>query len=72
MTPPTTPPMSDWAFSAKGLGQHSSGWKKMGAKLGLNRMGRSKRGHSNATSAPADVDIPMRDPDHARRKTNPL
>lgn len=74
MTPPTTPPMSDWAFSSKGIGHpSSSGWKKMGAKLGLNRMGRSKRGHSSSTtSAPVDVDIPMRDPDHARRKTNPL
>jgi hypothetical protein len=73
MTPPTTPPMSDWAFSSKTLiGPHSSGWKKMGAKLGLNRMGRSKRGHSSATSAPVDVDIPMRDPDHGRRNTNPL
>ncbi len=72
MTPPTTPPMSDWAFSAKAFGQHSGGWKKMGAKLGLNRMGRSKRGHSSATSAPVDVDIPTRDPDYARRKTNPL
>lgn len=82
MTPPTTPPMSDWGFSGtpgglhKALSQHSNGWKKMGAKLGLNRMGRSKRGHSSsATSAPVapvDVDIPARDQDHARRKTNPL
>jgi len=79
MTPPTTPPMSDWGFSGtpgglhKALSQHSSGWKKMGAKLGLNRMGRSKRGHSSsATSAPVDVDIPARDQDHARRRTNPL
>jgi hypothetical protein len=45
----------------------------MGAKLGLNRMSRSKRGHSSSTtSAPVDVDLPTRDPDHARRKTNPL
>jgi hypothetical protein len=79
MTPPTTPPNSDWEFSTspgghhKAASSHSSGWKKMGAKLGLSRMGRSKRGHSSsATSAPVDVDIPMRDPDHARRKTNPL
>lgn len=84
MTPPTTPPMTDWGFSNasgglhKALSTHSSGWKKMGAKLGLNRMGRSKRGHSSAaTSAPVDVaavDTPMRDAgaDHTRRKTNPL
>jgi hypothetical protein len=77
MTPPTTPPMSDWAFGTspgslqKAINSHNNGWKKMGARLGLNKMGRSKRGHS-ATSAPPDVDIPTRDPDHARRKTNPL
>lgn len=78
MTPPTTPPVSDWEFNAspgslhKSTSLHSSGWKKVGAKLGL-KMGRSKRGHSSsATSAPVDVDVPMRDPDHARRKTNPL
>ncbi|KAK4100973.1 regulator of G protein signaling superfamily [Parathielavia hyrcaniae] len=77
MTPPTTPPVSDWGFSTSPQSMHkpsshSSGWKKMGAKLGLNRMGRSKRGHSSTTSAPTDFDIPPRDPDHARRKTNPL
>ncbi|KAK4120775.1 regulator of G protein signaling superfamily [Parathielavia appendiculata] len=77
MTPPTTPPVSDWGFSTSpgGLhktGSHSSGWKKMGAKLGLNRMGRSKRGHSSTTSAPTDFAIPPRDPDHVRRRTNPL
>jgi hypothetical protein len=45
----------------------------MGAKLGLGRMGRSKRGHSSsATSAPVDVDVHRRDPDQPRRKTNPL
>lgn len=79
-TPPTTPPIADWAFHPsppgglhKTLSSHSSGWKKMGAKLGLNRMGRNKRGHSSsATSAPADVDIPSRDADYPRRKTNPL
>ncbi|KAJ4307063.1 hypothetical protein N0V88_000438 [Collariella sp. IMI 366227] len=61
VTPPTTPPLSDWGFSSPPAGlhklsSHNSGWKKMGAKLGLNRMGRSKRGHSSsATSVPADV-----------------
>jgi hypothetical protein len=75
MTPPTTPPMSDWGFSTSpgGLHKASSGWKKMGAKLGLNRMSRSKRGHSSSTtSAPVDANLPTRDPDHTRRKTNPL
>jgi hypothetical protein len=78
MTPPTTPPVSDWEFNTspgghhKATNLHSSSWKKVGAKLGL-KMGRSKRGHSSSTtSAPVDVDVPMRDPDHARRKTNPL
>jgi hypothetical protein len=80
MTPPTTPPVSDWGFNTspgglyKTSSSHSSGWKKMGAKLGLNRMSRSKRGHSSsATSAPSDVEITPRDPDHSsRRRTNPL
>ncbi|KAL2126029.1 hypothetical protein VTI74DRAFT_1924 [Chaetomium olivicolor] len=62
VTPPTTPPLSDSGFNSspgglqKAISSHSSGWKKMGAKLGLNRMGRSKRGHSSsATSAPVEV-----------------
>ncbi|KAK3900517.1 hypothetical protein C8A05DRAFT_35838 [Staphylotrichum tortipilum] len=63
MTPPTTPPMTDWGFSTasgglhKALSTHSSGWKKMGAKLGLNRMGRSKRGHSSAATSAPVVDV---------------
>jgi hypothetical protein len=79
MTPPTTPPLSEWGFSTspggiqKAISSHNNGWKKMGAKLGLNRMGRNKRGHSSsATSAPLDVNLPVRDSDHIRRKTNPL
>ncbi|KAK3304461.1 uncharacterized protein B0T15DRAFT_558234 [Chaetomium strumarium] len=68
MTPPTTPPTSDYGFSSspgglqKVVGSHSSGWKKMGARLGFNRMSRSKRGHSasasSVTSVPASVDVP--------------
>lgn len=47
MTPPTTPPTPDWAFAAspgtlhKAISAHSNGWKKVGAKLGLNRRSRS-------------------------------
>ncbi|KAK4239262.1 hypothetical protein C8A03DRAFT_32674 [Achaetomium macrosporum] len=55
MTPPKTPPTSDYGFSSspgglqKVVSSHSSGWKKMGAKLGFNRMSRSKRGHSGSS-----------------------
>ncbi|KAK4178542.1 hypothetical protein QBC36DRAFT_209237 [Triangularia setosa] len=52
MTPPTTPPTSDWAFAntspgslQRAISAHNSGWKKMGAKLGLSRRGRTKRDH---------------------------
>lgn len=47
MTPPTTPPTPDWAFATspgtlhKAISAHSNGWKKVGAKLGLNRRSRS-------------------------------
>ncbi|KAF7547295.1 hypothetical protein G7046_g9047 [Stylonectria norvegica] len=43
MTPPTTPPTSEWAFSTspggfqRAVAAHNKGWKKMGAKLGFNR-----------------------------------
>ncbi|KAK4640262.1 hypothetical protein QC761_605450 [Podospora bellae-mahoneyi] len=50
MTPPTTPPTSDWAFAntspgslQRAISAHNSGWKKMGAKLGLSRRGRAKQ-----------------------------
>ncbi|KAM7206186.1 hypothetical protein V8F33_000472 [Rhypophila sp. PSN 637] len=62
MTPPTTPPTSDWAFSTspgslhRAISAHNNGWKKMGAKLGLGRKNRSKRSNTtSATSAAADV-----------------
>ncbi|KAK4221841.1 hypothetical protein QBC38DRAFT_520962 [Podospora fimiseda] len=48
MTPPTTPPTADWGFSTspnslqRAISAHNSGWKKMGAKLGLNRKGRKR------------------------------
>lgn len=47
MTPPTTPPTPDWAFATspgtlhKAISSHSNGWKRVGAKLGLNRRSRS-------------------------------
>lgn len=47
MTPPTTPPTPDWAFATspgtlhKAISAHHNGWKKVGAKLGLNRRSRS-------------------------------
>ncbi|KAF4982540.1 hypothetical protein FZEAL_1850 [Fusarium zealandicum] len=43
MTPPTTPPTSEWAFTTspgglqRAVAAHNKGWKKMGAKLGFNR-----------------------------------
>lgn len=50
MTPPSTPPTSDWGFHAspgtlqRAINAHNTGWKKMGQKLGLSRRsGRDKR-----------------------------
>ncbi|KAJ0125518.1 hypothetical protein N8I77_006480 [Diaporthe amygdali] len=57
MTPPTTPPTTDWAFSTspgtlhKAISAHSNGWKKVGAKLGLGRKGRSGHRGTSSTSA---------------------
>lgn len=59
MTPPTTPPTHEWAFSSppgsihKAISAHSNGWKKVGAKLGLGRRARSthRATTSSATSA---------------------
>ncbi|KAK3320983.1 regulator of G-protein signaling [Cercophora scortea] len=65
MTPPTTPPTSDWAFSTspgslhRAISAHNSGWKKMGAKLGLSRKGRNKRSHASVTSGGVDLDTTM-------------
>lgn len=60
MTPPTTPPTSDWGFGTspgtlqRAINAHNTGWKKMGQKLGLGRKaGRSKR--SNPTSITSGV-----------------
>jgi hypothetical protein len=68
MTPPTTPPTSDWAFSTspggfqRALAAHNSGWKKVGARLGLSRKGRPSNRRTNPTSSSsADVDVTMSD-----------
>ncbi|KAK6825389.1 hypothetical protein PG987_012883 [Apiospora arundinis] len=64
VTPPTTPPSSDFTFSTSpnGLQRAISGnsWKKMGAKLGLNRKSRSMRRSqpTNMPSANSSADMP--------------
>lgn len=76
LTPPTTPPTSDWGFGTspgslqRAISAHSNGWKRMSAKLGLGKKGRStRRGNtSDATAASSsgstgsDVDAHMSDP----------
>ncbi|KAM5348533.1 hypothetical protein ACJ41O_008357 [Fusarium nematophilum] len=55
MTPPTTPPTSEWAFTTspgglqRAVAAHNKGWKKMGAKLGFNR--KNSRTRSAPTSS---------------------
>ncbi|KAL2680709.1 hypothetical protein Neosp_008312 [[Neocosmospora] mangrovei] len=55
MTPPTTPPISEWGFTTspgglqRAVAAHNKGWKKMGAKLGFNR--KSSRTRSTPTSS---------------------
>ncbi|PKS09674.1 hypothetical protein jhhlp_004294 [Lomentospora prolificans] len=71
MTPPMTPPTSEWAFASsppgglqRALNAHNNGWKKVGAKLGLSKKGKSgqaKHHHTASTSSPADKDVPMTD-----------
>jgi hypothetical protein len=49
MTPPTTPPTSEWSFTASPGGFHravaasNKGWKKVGEKLGFGRKSSSRR-----------------------------
>lgn len=64
MTPPTTPPISEWGFTTspgglqRAVAAHSKGWKKMGAKLGFNR--KSSRTRSAPTSShPAPESLHM-------------
>ncbi|KAK3392610.1 hypothetical protein B0T20DRAFT_488408 [Sordaria brevicollis] len=58
MTPPTTPPSSDWTFGTSPSGisraMHTSGWKKMGAKLGLGKKSRSKRSQTTSVMPALD------------------
>lgn len=68
MTPPTTPPMSDWSFTHspggfhRALSAHNNGWKKVGAKLGLNRKSRHSGQRTHPTSSShVDGDVPMAD-----------
>ncbi|KAI9898141.1 hypothetical protein N3K66_006501 [Trichothecium roseum] len=70
MTPPTTPPTtSDWSFTHspggfhRAMTAHKDGWKKMGAKLGLNRKSMGRR----PTPTSADY-IPT----DTNRHSNPL
>ena len=57
MTPPTTPPLSDWSFQNphgglhRAVAAHSMGWKKMGAKLGLHRKSSHRQNVMSASSA---------------------
>ncbi|CEJ92182.1 hypothetical protein VHEMI07851 [[Torrubiella] hemipterigena] len=55
MTPPTTPPTSDWGGLAsspgglqRAIAAHTKGWKRVGARLGFNR--KSSRGPSSSSS----------------------
>jgi len=57
VTPPTTPPTSDFSFnpSPKALQRAISGtgWKKVGAKLGLGKKNKSSRSSSSSSNAPS-------------------
>jgi hypothetical protein len=75
MTPPTTPPSSDWTFgtSPNGISRamHASGWKKMGAKLGLGKKSRSKRSQTTSVPSPGyGYEIGL--PDARQSTSNPL
>ncbi|KAK8077227.1 hypothetical protein PG996_003397 [Apiospora saccharicola] len=75
VTPPTTPPSSDFTFSTSpnGLQRAISGnsWKKMGAKLGLNRKNRSMR-RSQPTNMPSSTSADMPPPLPATSSESPL
>lgn len=63
MTPPTTPPTSDWAFNPspgglqRAVAAHNKGWKKVGARLGFNRKSSSRRSTPSSTTSSAEVDM---------------
>lgn len=66
MTPPTTPPTSDWAFGTspgslqRAFSAHNS-WRHLGLKLGLGKKSRTKRAHTTSASAGSDHDLYMHD-----------
>ncbi|KOS19533.1 hypothetical protein ESCO_001067 [Escovopsis weberi] len=49
MTPPTTPPTSEWSFNGspggfqRAVAAHNKGWKKVGEKLGFSRKSSTPR-----------------------------
>ncbi len=56
LTPPTTPPTSDWNFSTsptglqRAIAGHNAGWKRMSAKLGLGGLNRKVRSSRRPTT----------------------
>ncbi|KAI6350075.1 hypothetical protein MCOR25_010599 [Pyricularia grisea] len=72
LTPPTTPPTSDWGFSASSPGGlqraisiHNNGWKRMSARLGLGKKSNGRKQRGNTSDAPtassSDTDVHMSD-----------
>ena len=71
LTPPMTPPTSDWTFSTspaglqRAISAHNNGWKRMSARLGLSRKSRSQRRSNPSNPMPPssvaspDGDLPM-------------
>jgi hypothetical protein len=63
MTPPTTPPTSEWGFHSppggfqRAVAAHNKGWKKMGAKLGLNRKIHVRRSTPTSSGAESDPSV---------------
>ncbi|KAF4509557.1 hypothetical protein G6O67_003721 [Ophiocordyceps sinensis] len=63
MTPPTTPPTSEYTFNSspggfqRAVAAHSKGWKKVGAKLGLGRKGFGRRTTPSTSSAECDAPV---------------
>jgi hypothetical protein len=82
LTPPTTPPTSDWAFSTspggglhRAISAHNNGWKRMSARLGLSRKSRSGRKSNSSNVAPSSASTPDGDvhmADIAPSNSNPL
>ncbi|EHA50531.1 hypothetical protein MGG_03146 [Pyricularia oryzae 70-15] len=85
LTPPTTPPTSDWGFGAspgglqRAISIHNNGWKRMSARLGLGKKSNARKQRGNTSDAPtatsSDTDV-MSQPTHSTNKipssTKPL